>query len=309
MGVTTYSSAIFNFLPQFAMDFYAAVRRHDHATVADGLRNFVIPYIDIRDRRKGYAVSIVKAGVRLIGRDCGPVRTPLVDLTPDELASLKSPYSRTLMSTTAPSQLNSQRSTHIRYAIVATLFLVSAFSYGDRVVLSIAAISFTRDLHLTPVKLSYLLSGFSWTYAAAQLPSGWLLDRFGTKYVYGISILIWSALAALVGFAGFLTGAIAFATILPPAPPLRPRAGPRLPRQRTRSSRLVPLHRARHRLRNLQLSQYFALVLFAPLMGWVAHEYGWKACFWILGVLGLLLFLLWSRVIHDVQSPPSHQLH
>ena len=62
MGVTTYSSAIFNFLPQFAMGFYAAVRRRDHDAVAAGLRDFVFPYLDIRDRRKGYAVSIVKAG-------------------------------------------------------------------------------------------------------------------------------------------------------------------------------------------------------------------------------------------------------
>ena len=90
MGVTTYSSAIFNFLPKFAMDFYAAVRRRDHEYVAKNLREFVLPYIEIRDRRKGYAVSIVKAGMRLIGRDAGPVRTPLVDLTDDEHAVLKS---------------------------------------------------------------------------------------------------------------------------------------------------------------------------------------------------------------------------
>jgi 5-dehydro-4-deoxyglucarate dehydratase len=90
MGVTTYSSAIFNFLPKFAMDFYAAVRRRDHVHVDRELREFVIPYLDIRDRRRGYAVSIVKAGTRLVGHDCGPVRPPLVDLTPEELASLKS---------------------------------------------------------------------------------------------------------------------------------------------------------------------------------------------------------------------------
>ena len=88
MGVTTYSSAIFNFLPKFAMDFYAAVRRRDHAHVARELRDFVIPYIEIRDRRKGYAVSIVKAGMKVIGRDAGPVRTPLTDLTEEELALL-----------------------------------------------------------------------------------------------------------------------------------------------------------------------------------------------------------------------------
>lgn len=89
MGVTTYSSAIFNFLPKWATEFYAAVRRRDHAFVAKEMREFVLPYLAIRDRRKGYAVSIVKAGVRLAGINCGPVRTPLSDLTEEETAQLK----------------------------------------------------------------------------------------------------------------------------------------------------------------------------------------------------------------------------
>lgn len=89
MGVTTYSSAIFNFLPKFAQDFYAAVRRRDHEYVFKELREFVLPYIGIRNRRKGYAVSIVKAGMRAIGRPAGPVRTPLTDLDAEELAQLK----------------------------------------------------------------------------------------------------------------------------------------------------------------------------------------------------------------------------
>ena len=72
MGVTTYSSAIFNFMPQWAQSFYAAVRRRDHAEVFKQLREFVLPYIDIRNHRKGYAVSIVKAGMRVVGRSAGP---------------------------------------------------------------------------------------------------------------------------------------------------------------------------------------------------------------------------------------------
>jgi 5-dehydro-4-deoxyglucarate dehydratase len=88
MGVTTYSSAIFNFVPQFAVDFYNAVRARDHAKVYAALNTFVLPYIAIRNRKQGYAVSIVKAGMKLVGRDAGPVRTPLTDLTEKEMAEL-----------------------------------------------------------------------------------------------------------------------------------------------------------------------------------------------------------------------------
>jgi 5-dehydro-4-deoxyglucarate dehydratase len=88
MGVTTYSSAIFNFLPNFAQEFYAAVRKRDHEKVYASLREFVLPYIAIRNRRKGYAVSIVKAGMTAIRRPAGPVRSPLVDLDLTELEEL-----------------------------------------------------------------------------------------------------------------------------------------------------------------------------------------------------------------------------
>lgn len=88
LGVTTYSSAIFNFLPQFALDFYAAVRRRDHAEVYQQLREFVIPYVNLRNRKKGYAVSIVKAGMTAIGRSAGPVRAPLTDLDAGEMQIL-----------------------------------------------------------------------------------------------------------------------------------------------------------------------------------------------------------------------------
>jgi 5-dehydro-4-deoxyglucarate dehydratase len=88
MGVTTYSSAIFNFLPRFALEFYAAVRRRDHGAVFSSLREFVLPYIQIRNRHKGYAVSIVKAGMKAVGRPAGPVRPPLTDLMEAEQQEL-----------------------------------------------------------------------------------------------------------------------------------------------------------------------------------------------------------------------------
>jgi 5-dehydro-4-deoxyglucarate dehydratase len=89
MGVTTYSSAIFNFLPEWALSFYRAVRARDKATVQRELNDFVFPYLEIRNRGRGYAVSIVKAGCSVIGRQAGPVRPPLTDLLPQELDELR----------------------------------------------------------------------------------------------------------------------------------------------------------------------------------------------------------------------------
>lgn len=88
MGVTTYSSAMFNFVPEFALRFYAAVRERDRDAVNRYLAEFVLPYCDIRNRRAGYAVSIVKAGMTVVGRSAGPVRSPLVDLDEHERAQL-----------------------------------------------------------------------------------------------------------------------------------------------------------------------------------------------------------------------------
>ncbi len=89
MGVTTYSSAIFNFLPDWALRFYAAARAGDTATVDREMSRFLLPYVALRNARPGYAVSIVKSGMRAVGRPAGPVRPPLTDLTEDEVGAVK----------------------------------------------------------------------------------------------------------------------------------------------------------------------------------------------------------------------------
>ena len=88
VGMTTYSSAIYNFAPAVAVRFYQALSADRRAEVDELIRGFFMPYLAIRNRRAGYAVSIVKAGARIAGIDCGPVRTPLLDLTAEEEAQL-----------------------------------------------------------------------------------------------------------------------------------------------------------------------------------------------------------------------------
>lgn len=88
MGVTTYSSALFNFMPNFGRSFYRAVRQHDMAAIRTGMRDFILPYTAIRNRKPGYAVSIVKAGAKIVGRPSGSVRAPLTDLDPQSMEDL-----------------------------------------------------------------------------------------------------------------------------------------------------------------------------------------------------------------------------
>lgn len=83
-GVDTYSSAVFNFVPRLALSFHAALTTGDDAACERLLRDFYYPFARIRDRKTGYAVSAIKAGVSLRGFETGPVRPPLTDLTGPE---------------------------------------------------------------------------------------------------------------------------------------------------------------------------------------------------------------------------------
>lgn len=88
IGVTTYSSAVFNFVPELALSFYRAMRAEDTGTMARILEDFFFPFAEIRDREVGYAVSIIKTGVDLVGYGSGPVRPPLTSLTQEERGML-----------------------------------------------------------------------------------------------------------------------------------------------------------------------------------------------------------------------------
>ena len=89
LGVSTYSSALFNFVAAVGDRVLRRRRAQDRDEVYRRLNEFVIPYLDIRDRTPGYAVSIVKAGLTAIGRPAGPVRPPLTDLREDEVDELR----------------------------------------------------------------------------------------------------------------------------------------------------------------------------------------------------------------------------
>ena len=89
LGVRLYSSAVFCFAPEISLAFHRAVTTGDEKTVQRLTDGFFAPFVALRDTVPGYAVSLVKAGVRLRGMEVGGVRPPLVDPSPDHLATLE----------------------------------------------------------------------------------------------------------------------------------------------------------------------------------------------------------------------------
>jgi len=197
-----------------------------------------------------------------------------------------------------------QRPTRVRYVIVLMLFVASCFSYGDRAMLSIIGDPLSKSLHLSSVQLGWLFSGFGWAYVLAQLPAGSLLDRFGSKRVYGASIVGWSLCALLAGLAGYLPAMAAFIAIFA----LRLLSGlaqsPVFPGNGRIVASWFPTAERGRSSAIFNSSQYFALVLFLPIFGWIVHRWGWKQCFWFAGAAGILLSFVWDKVVHGVKTHP-----
>ncbi|WP_052851694.1 5-dehydro-4-deoxyglucarate dehydratase [Streptomyces avicenniae] len=88
LGVHLYSSAVFCFAPEIALAFHAALAADDRETTTALLDGFYRPLVELRNQGRGYAVSLVKAGVRLRGLDVGPVRAPFSEPEPAHVERL-----------------------------------------------------------------------------------------------------------------------------------------------------------------------------------------------------------------------------
>ncbi|MDV3128857.1 5-dehydro-4-deoxyglucarate dehydratase [Mycobacterium sp. 21AC1] len=88
LGVTLYSSATFAFAPDVSLAFYQALETGNEPLTAALLREFFHPLVRLRDKVPGYAVSLIKAGVTMEGLPAGPVRAPLIEASPEDVAEL-----------------------------------------------------------------------------------------------------------------------------------------------------------------------------------------------------------------------------
>ena len=198
-----------------------------------------------------------------------------------------------------------QTRTRTRWGILAMLFLVTTINYADRATISIAGPEIRKFFALTPVEMGYIFSAFGWSYVLAQLPGGWLLDRFGSKRTYFFSIFLWSLFTLFQGTIGFLSGGLAVAVLFLLRLLVGIAEAPSFPGNSRITSAWFPTHERGLAAAIFNSAQYFATVLFAPLMGWLVHTYGWQSVFFVMGALGIATAFLWQKTIYGPTEHPT----
>jgi MFS transporter, ACS family, glucarate transporter len=192
----------------------------------------------------------------------------------------------------------------VRFTIVAMLFVVTMVNYADRATISIAGPALSKDLGLTPVQMGYIFSAFGWSYVAAQIPGGWMLDRFGSKIIYFWSVFIWSLFTLLQGGIGILgAGALAVTALFILRLLVGLAEAPSFPANGRIVAAWFPANERGTASAVFNSAQYFATALFAPIMGWLVASFGWPYVFYFMGLVGILVSFVWLKTVY---SPKEH---
>jgi ACS family glucarate transporter-like MFS transporter len=197
------------------------------------------------------------------------------------------------------------RPTRIRYRIIALIFVITSINYADRATFSLAGSAASGELGLTPIQTGYILSAFAWAYALAQIPGGALLDRFGTKRIYVGAILLWSLATAAQGLVGVVPLLSAVTLLFGLRFLVGLAEAPSFPGNARLVAAWFPGAERGTASAIFNSAQYFSIVAFAPLMGWLVHSLGWRAVFWVMGAVGLAAAAVFARYIHSPVRHPS----
>jgi len=197
-----------------------------------------------------------------------------------------------------------EHKTYIRWLIVGMLFAVTSVNYADRATLSLAGPVISKEFGLNAAEMGFIFSAFGWSYVLGQLPGGWLLDRYGSKIVYALSLFTWSLFTAAQGFVGFFAGGAAVIALFTLRFLMGLAEAPSFPGNSRIVAAWFPSQERGTAAAIFNSAQYFATVIFAPLMGWIIYAFGWPWVFGVMGGLGVILATIWLKVVYGPSEHP-----
>ncbi|WP_271811142.1 MFS transporter [Clostridium beijerinckii] len=189
--------------------------------------------------------------------------------------------------------LTERKPTRVRYLVLALIFINIVINYMDRSNISVAASHMSKDLKLSTVQMGLIFSAFGWVYAALQIPSGYLVDRFKPRAVYACSLFIWSLatlLQSIVGGFGSLLG-------------LRLSIGcfeaPVMPASNKVASSWFPTNERASAIAIYSSAQFVGLAFVSPLLFILEDKFGWKFLFILTGLVGIAWSIVWYALYRD----------
>jgi MFS transporter, ACS family, D-galactonate transporter len=183
--------------------------------------------------------------------------------------------------------------THARFLILALVTIGTLINYLDRTVISVAAPLLSEDLGLSAAVMGIAFSAFSWTYAAAQIPGGILLDRIGVRLTYFLSVTLWSLCTMATGLANGLAALVGTRLALGVT------EAPAFPSNSRVLSIWFPQHERARATGVYSIGQYFGLAFLSPVLFWISAEFGWRALFMLVGAVGVIFGFVWLSAYRD----------
>lgn len=181
----------------------------------------------------------------------------------------------------------------MRYVILALVFVNIVINYMDRTNVSIAMPELAKEIGLTTVEQGLIFSAFGWIYAAMQVPGGIMLDKFGSRIMYFISLFGWSLMTL------FQSGISSFAQLLG----LRLGVGffesPVMPANNRAISYWFPENERGTAIGIYSSAQFLGLAVSMPILYSIHNTVGWRGLFIITGVVGIIWAFVWYVIYSD----------